>query len=158
MKKIISIVLCVVCVFSVFSVNVFAETAETVVNETVEYLEDGSYIVTTITEELNSSVARATNTKTGTKKSTLYNSNDEPMVVLKLTATFNYTGSSATCTSASTSYTVYNDNWKVTSATATKSGNKATGNFTSKRYTLLIPVQTINSTVTITCSNSGTLS
>ena len=158
MKKAISLILCVLCIFSILTVNIFAETTETVVSETTEYLDNGCYIVTTITEEMNSVVSRATVSKTGSKKAVIYNSDDEPLVTLKLTGTFSYTGSSATCTAASTSYTVHSDNWKVTSAVASKSGNKATGNFTSKRYTLLIPVQTINSTVTITCSNSGVLS
>lgn len=157
MKKILSFVFSFVMIFAASTVVAYAER-ESVVSQTIEYLEDGSYIVTTIAEEYNVAIARTTYSKTGSKTVTIYNSDDEKMVQLKLTGIFNYTGSSATCTSASTSYTVYNDNWKVTSATASKSGNKATGNFTSKRYTLLIPVETVNSTVTITCSNSGTLS
>lgn len=158
MKKILAIILCSFMVLSVFTLNVFAESDNVEVLESIEYFEDGSYIVTTITEEANTSITRTTYGKTGSKTATIYNSDDEAMVVLKVTGTFSYTGSSSTCTASSVSYTIYNDNWKVTSATASKSGNKAIGEFTSKRYTLLIPVQTVNSTVTLTCSNSGTLS
>ena len=138
MKKILAF-LCVVCT-------------------NIEYLDDGYYIVTTVVVENENPITRATYGKTGAKTSTIYNADDEAMVTLKLTASFSYTGTSSSCTSASTSYTIHEDSWKVTSATATKSGNKATGNFTSKHYVLLIPVQTINSTVTLTCSNTGVLS
>lgn len=158
MKKIISLFLAFIMIFTVGTVSSFASDNEAVTSETTEYLEDGSYIITTLTIYESDSISRATSSVTGSKKAVLYNSDDEAMVTLKLTATFSYTGSSATCTAASTSYTLHSDNWKVTSATASKSGNKAIGEFTSKRYTLLIPVQTVNSTVTITCSNSGTLS
>ena len=103
-------------------------------------------------------LTRATSTKTGSKTAVLYNSSDEKLVTLKLTGTFSYTGSSATCTSASTSYTIHEDSWSVTSAIASKSGRQAIGNFTSKHYMLGIPIQTRETTITISCSNTGTLS
>ena len=156
MKKIFAILISIIMIFSVLPVTVFAENNKTIVSETIEYLDDGSYIVTTLVEETN--VTRATSTKTGSKTAIHYNSDDEKVVTMKLTATFSYTGSSATCTAASTSYTIHDDSWKVTTATASKSGNKATGNFTVKHYVLLVPIQTVNTTITITCSNSGTLS
>lgn len=156
MKKAVSLILCVIMMFSVMSVSAFASD-ETVVSETVTYLDDGSYMVTVLTESENL-LSRATSTKTGSKTTTLYNSDSEAVVQLKLTGTFSYTGSSASCTASSVSYTVYDSSWKVTSSTASKSGNKAIGDFVSKHYVLLIPVQTIETTITITCSNSGTLS
>ena len=159
MRKSLSFLLAVIMVFSVFSISAYAEeSSDVVISETIEYLEDGCYIVSTLVVEAENTLARTTYSKTGSRTSVLYISDSEKMVTLKLTATFSYTGSSATCTAASTSYTIHVDSWKVTSATATKSGNKATGEFTSKHYVMLIPVQTINSTITITCSNSGTLS
>ena len=142
-------------IFSVFTITAFAENNKTIVSETIEYLDDGSYIVTTLVEEMT--VARAS-TKTGSKTAIHYNSDNEKVVTMKLTATFSYTGSSATYTSASTSYTIHDDSWKVTAATSSKSGNKAIGNFTVKHYVLLVPVQTVNTTVNITCSNTGALS
>lgn len=48
--------------------------------------------------------------------------------------------------------------WKITSATASKSGNKATGDVTAKRYVLGIPVETVEKTITLTCSASGVIS
>ncbi len=159
MKKIFSLFFTITILFSISSIAVFAENNYSVVSETVEYFNDGSYIITTVTEEDNSNtVARATSTKSGSKSATLYNADDEPLVTMKLTASFSYTGSSATCTSTSTSYTIHNSYWKVTSATSSKSGNKATGEFTAKKYTLGIPTQIRDVTITITCSNTGTLS
>lgn len=158
MKKTLSLALAVVMLLSVLSVVAFAQAEDAVVAESVEYLEDGYYIVTTVTEEAGNSLARATSTKTGSKTATLYNSDDEALVTLKLTGTFTYTGSSASCTMASTSYTIHNSAWKVTSATASRSGNKAIGNFTAKKYVLGIVTQTRNETLTITCSNTGVLS
>ncbi|MBQ8209512.1 MAG: hypothetical protein IJZ35_02880 [Clostridia bacterium] len=157
MKKILSLVLSLILLSSVCIITAYADDS-VIVSESIEYLDDGTYVVTTLTVEDDNSVARATSTKTGSKTITLYNSDDEALVTMKLTASFSYTGSSATCISASTSYTIHNSNWKVTSATASKSGNKATGNFTAKKYLLGIPIQTKEHTLTITCSNTGTLS
>ena len=158
MKKILSTILVVIIAFSFLSISVFAENTNSIISENVEYFDDGSYIVTTLTVSDESYLSRATVSKTGSKKVVLYNSSDEAMVTLKLTATFTYTGSSATCTAATPSYTIHEDSWKVTTATASKSGNKATGNFTAKHYALLIPIQTRDVAITITCSNTGTLS
>lgn len=158
MKKIISVLLAVLAVFSIFTVSVFAEEQTEIVSETTEYFEDGSYMVTTIEVEDENSIARATSTKTGSKTVIFYNADDEKMVTVKLTATFSYTGSSATCTNVSPTFTVHNTMWRVTKATGTKSGNKGIGEFTVKKYVLGILTQQKDTTITITCSNTGTLS
>lgn len=158
MKKIISLFLVVVMVLSIFSISVYAKNDMKLISEEIKYLDDGYYVVVTITEEDVNSSARATSTVTGTKSFGLYNSDDEILVTLKTTGTFTYTGSSATCTSASASYIIHNDAWKVPTATASKSGNVATGTFTAKHYVLFIATQTINETVKLTCSKTGTLS
>ena len=157
MKKIVLFMLMVSLMFSVLGVSAFAEVGKDTIDQSIEYLDDGYYVVTTLKID-EENITRATSSKTVSRTSVIYNSDDEALVSLKLTATFSYTGSSSTCTAASTSYTIHNNNWKVTSATATRSGNKATGNFVSKRYTLLIPVQTVESTITLSCSNTGTIS
>ena len=158
MKKTLSIILVVILMFSVLSTHVFAENSNIAVAENVEYFDDGSYIVTTLSVDEENYLSRATVSKTGSKTVVLYNSSDEAMVTLKLTATFTYTGSSSTCTAATPSYTIHENSWKVTTSTASRSGNKATGNFTAKHYALLIPIQTRDVTITITCSNTGVLS
>lgn len=158
MKKIIIYAMLVVMVFSTMSFNVSANStdANEATTSTVTYFEDGSYLVTTISED--SSSTRATNTKSGSKTTTYYSATDEALWKATLKGTFSYTGSSATCTAASETHTVYDSSWKITSATATKSSNKAIGDIVSKRYFIGIPTATVEKTITITCSASGTLS
>lgn len=158
MKKIFAFVISVVMLLSVCVVSAYAQDEAIIQSETVEYLEDGSYIVTVLTVEEENIISRATSSKTGSKTVTIYNDDDEAMVVMKLTGTFTYNGSTATCTNASTSYTLNSSNWKVTSAVASKSGNVAKGDFVAKRYLLLVPVQTVTASPTITCTASGVLS
>lgn len=156
MKKIISVLLCVILIFSL-SINSLA--TENIDNEcvVVEYLEDGSCFITTITMiEENSTYA--TNTKTFAKTISYKDSDGIVCWSATLTATFRYTGSSATCTDSTVSYEIYDSAWRMTSATASKSGNTATADITAKRYTLGIPFKTIDRTITMTCSANGTIS
>ena len=157
MKKIMLFLLSIIIIFSNLSFAVYAEVDQTVVSETTVYFEDGSYMVTSLVVE-DTLITRATSTTSGSKKVIIYNANDEKLVELKLSATFSYTGSSATCTNVAPTFTVYNSNWRVTKSTGTKSGNKGIGEFIAKKYTLGINTQTIEETITITCSNTGTLS
>lgn len=154
MKKIISVLLAILIVIFMCPTNAFA--AETATNQYVEYFDDGSYIITEF--ETSGISTFATSTTSKTKYSSYYNSNGDIEWRVSLTATFTYTGSSSICTKATKSYNIYNDNWKVTSSSASKSGNKATGNFTVKKYVLGIPVKTVNKTLTITCSKTGVCS
>lgn len=156
MKKVVSVLLIVMIMFSL---NVPAFAVENIDNENtvIEYLEDGSCFITTITVvEENSTYA--TNTKTFTK--TISYKDEDGIVCWKatLTATFRYTGSSATCTDSDVTYTINDSAWKITSATASKSGNTATADITAKRYTLGIPFKTVDRTITMTCSANGTIS
>lgn len=154
MKKVLSLILAVILAISCLSFNIFAADDPTA-NDEIISLENGYYAVVTIEE---SNVSRATRTKSGTKDLSVYDNSDNLCFVVTITGIFSYTGSSATCTSASISYNIHLDNWKIKSATATKSGNKAVGNFTAKRYTLGIPVETVEQTFYLTCSATGVLS
>lgn len=152
MKKIFSLILLTVFTLSLFSVNVAGATD----SENTIYFDDGSYIVISNIETTN--IARATNTITGQKHYTYYDSANTQIWKATLKGTFTYTGSSATCTSSKITYTIYDSSWKITEATATKSGNKAMGDVTAKKYFLGIPTKTVDKTITITCSANGTLS
>lgn len=134
--------------------NAFA--GETATDKYVEYFEDGSYIVTEL--ETSGISTFAASTKNYSKSASYYNSDNEKEWTITLSGTFSYTGSSATCTKATKSYKIYDDHWKVTSSSASKSGNKATGNFTVKRYLAGIPIRTVNKSLTITCSKTGVCS
>lgn len=157
MKKIISIVLLVL--MFVITLGTYAsavsEANEATYTTSTTYFEDGSYIITTIFEE--SSITRAASSKTGQKTAPFYNSDNVAQWSATLKGTFTCNGSSATCTASSITHKIYSSNWKIASASATKSGNKATGKATAKRY-LIVPVQTVEKTITLTCSASGVLS
>lgn len=156
MKRFIAITLSLIIILSAISFNTSASYGEIndEITETI-YFEDGSYIVITLEE---TTYSRATNTKSGSKTINYYDTNDNKLWSATLNATFTYTGNTSTCTSSSISKTIYNDNWKFTSATASKSGNKATGNITAKKYFLGIAIKTVNDSITLTCSATGTLS
>ncbi|MGN0455774.1 MAG: hypothetical protein ACI4F2_02840 [Acutalibacteraceae bacterium] len=152
MKKMISLFF-VLLLIAAIPIQVSATGYNEVLpGDEIEYFKDGTYCVTIFEE--TASVLTST-TKTKTKTSTYYNSSDEKLWSVSLTGTFTYTGSSATCTKSSVSYKIYKDDWKITSANATKSGRKATGEFVAKHYTLGVPTSTVNKTLTISCSNSG---
>lgn len=134
----------------------FSAMAEftTSIESEIQYFEDGSYLVTEIKNEID---FFSSGTKRNTKYATYYDPDDEIQWTVYLTATFSYTGSSATCTSASTSYTIYDSAWKVKEATASKSGRTATGDFLVKKYWLGIITNTVPVTIITTCDNNGNI-
>jgi len=165
MKKLLSVIIMFLLVISPLAVNVSATDLsaeiQPAVNQRIEYFKDGSYAIINYSEEnlaLNLVLPAAVQTKTGYKNYSFYNSDDELQWVVTVGGVFTYNGSSATCTESTVSSTVYKSNWKVKSAVASKSGATAIGDFVVKRYTLLVPVQTVNVHLTLTCSPTGTLS
>lgn len=157
MKKLISVFLALLMLLS-FPMISYADDSKVVeyTNGNIEYYEDGSYSVTTI--EINTISTLAASTVKQTKTISHYNSKNEKQWDITVTGTFTYTGSSATCTNSTVSYKIYDTHWKVTSSQASKSGRTATGDFTLKRYFLGIPTETVNKTLTLTCSNTGVCS
>ena len=117
----------------------------------IELFENGSYAVTTIKNVGHNTKG----TVTKNKSYTYYDSSNVQQWMVSLTATFSYNGSTASCTSATPSYSINNTAWKITKAETSISGATATGDFTAKKYVLLVPIQTVNKTLTLTCSASG---
>ncbi len=152
--RVISILLSFMLLIGCFSISVSAAD-NTTVNTIIEYFDDGSYAVITVSEE--SINARAT-TKTGSKIYTYKNSDGETQWTYKVTGTFSYTGSSATCTAVSDSYTISNDNWHMSSHSCSKSSNTANGSVTMKYKFLGITTNTVSRNITLTCSATGVLS
>lgn len=146
---ILTLIFCISVPFSAM-----AQSTQTVDTE-IEYYEDGSYLVTQIESGIS---LFASGSKTVTKYSTYYSKKDEVQWTVYLKASFTYTGSSATCTSASATYKIYNDGWKVTEATASRSGRTATGNYVAKKYWLGIITNTIPVKIIATCDNNGNVS
>lgn len=155
MKRIISVLLSLsIFMLALVPFSIFANENNSDV-QYIEYFEDGSYIVTEIISQ--ESVSRATGVVKA-KNEHYYNSSNEKEWTVTITGTFNYDGKTASCTKAVTSYKIYNDRWEVTASNASKSGAKAIGNFTVKKYLLGIPTKTVNKTVTLTCSKDGVFS
>lgn len=157
MKRIFSLLLSLIVIFSVFTITAYADDSvenSRVISEEIEYYEDGSYAVITLVEEDCNTLARAASTKTTYKSYTYRNNDGDVLWAAKLTATFSYTGSSATCTSAKTSYSISKSSWKCSKNTASKSGRTAKGDFTFKKLLLISKSVTIS----ISCSNSGVIS
>lgn len=121
----------------------------------VQYFEDGSYAITTYEEMIT---PFSSGSKAEGKTVTRYTSDDERIWSVSLWATFTYTGSSATCTKASTTYVIYDSAWKITKNTASKSGRTATADFVVKKYWLGIITYTVPVTITLTCDNNGNIS
>lgn len=125
-------------------------------NETASiiYLEDGSYItITTVEIE-----TRASGSKTAQRTYTCTANDGTVCWTATLTASFSYTGSSATCTSSDCSVTVYKSNWYTVSKSATKSGNTATATVTMGRKVLGITIAKDTYNISISCDPNGNLS
>ena len=123
----------------------------------IEYFADGSYLITTVTQEPVLTRA-ASNTVKGNKNHTYYNSNGGVDWVFTVTGTFSVvSGVSATCTAVSHSTDIRASKWKLASASSWKSGNQALGKVTMKQTMLGLTIQTIERTVTLTCDNYGNL-
>ncbi len=124
--------------------------------QSVEYFEDGSYLITFFAED--DTVTRAS-TVGASKTSYYYSDDDELIWSATLHGTFSYNGSSATCTEASiTSYATYASLWEITSAVGTRSGNTAIGTIVAKKYFLGVAIQTVEGSLQISCSPTGVLS
>lgn len=136
------------------------------VSTEIEYLDNGDYIETVITEipvaeaaAASASVNATAQQKSGTKKTTYYNSAGEAMCSVSVKAIFTYTpGVSVTCSIASASAASYSSSWKVGTPTASYSGNKATGTVTATHYWAFIPASKTTLSVTLSCDVNGNLS
>lgn len=149
MKRFFSYLIIGMLIFTMFPVN--SAAAE---NSKVTYLENGCYIVETLTEF----TARSARETTGTKARTYYNSDGTALWKAVLTGTFTYDGTSATCTSASVSVTVYDSGWYTISKSASKSGNTASATVTMGYKTLGVTTDKVTTNLTLSCDKDGNLS
>ena len=156
MKKLIATVLALLLALTAFTTSASAISAQPV--DGLYYMEEEIVLLSDPQAAESVAGSRAAQTVSGSKHNHFYNANGVKLWTVTVTGTFSYDGSSATCTSVSKSYTIYDSAWKVTDESCSKSGNKAMASFTVKRYVLLIPVQTENVSLTLTCSANGTLS
>lgn len=145
---------------TMFPIATYAQTDN--VQSTIEYLDDGSYYETIITDEPSAAngTSIAANTKTATKSKTTYfkNADGDTMWYVKVTGTFTYGNGSAKCTKSTVTAASKNSDWKITSKSSNKSANKASATATAKKYHLGVVIQTKSKTVTLTCSPTGNFS
>ncbi len=159
MKKIISILM-FLCVIITIVPTAYAEDnvqydSQDVITET-EYLDDGSYIVTTIRQ---TPTARAsTYTKYGEKVVELYNSSDELQWTYILTGTFQVTtGVSAVCTDSVFYVGINDSSWHLTDHNNSYSGNTAYGTATLKKKVLFITTTTYDIDASVSCDADGNI-
>lgn len=117
------------------------------------YLDDGSYIVTTIAVLPDDSSARATSSISGQKTSEYYNSSNEKVYSLTVIGSFSYNGISATAVDASYDYSIYQSGYSFVSGSARCTGASATASATFKQISA-----SYSASVTLSCSANGTLS
>ncbi len=123
-----------------------------------EYFEDGSYLMTVITENNNSGISLYASSKSGSKTTTFYNADNEAMWYVKVTGTFTYGNGTSTCTNSVVTAEAYGSTWKISEKSASKSGNTASATATAKHYFTFVCIQTVTETVTLSCSSTGVLS
>ena len=134
------------------------DNADILISESVEYLEDGSSITTSVYKSPILSRA-ATYEQPGSKTITFKDSNGKILWKYTLSAIFVVNpGVSATCKSASGTPFIYDNSWSVVSNKPSRSGNKATGTITMQKKLLGTVVQTTTQTVNLTCDANGNLS
>ena len=159
MKRFLICVLVVAMMVCVVPAVSAQDSAPTVVSETVEYFDDGSYIVTTVTEETAAGIARAGYTKTGSKTVTGYANDNTVAWSFTVTGTFVVNeGVVSACNTARYSHTIVNSAWSLQSGNAAKTGNQAVGSATFIRKLLGVTVETRNISCTVTCDKYGVIS
>lgn len=145
-NRLIAVLCCVV----LLALPVLAVDTDTVVTTKRIDLDDGGYIVEEI---VSSSTARAASTKSGTKTSTRYNSNDVKLFSVVVTGTFRYNGTTSWATASSATVNIYDSNVTYVSKSTSYSSNyaKATGSVTYYG-------DSESRTVTLYCDKDGNLS
>lgn len=154
MKKFSSIFLAIVLFFS--ALPAYGAEADSV---TVEYLENGYYIVTVI-EDIPSNTIQPMSMKTETKSKTAYVKNDagKTLWYVRVTGTFTYGNGTARCTSAIPSAASQDSAWKVSDITGGKFAATAYASATGKQYLDGSVINSISKTVSLTCSPTGVFS
>lgn len=148
MKRTITVFICILMLLTMFTVSVSAAENETV------YLDDGSYIVISI----SGMDSRATNGKTGSKTYTYYDSDGTVLWKVVLSGTFTYTGSSSSCTAVDCSVSISDSAWYTISKSSGKSGNSATASVTMGEKLLGVTVKEVPVSLKLTCDANGNLS
>lgn len=153
MKRIMAISLVAVLFVSVIFCLPVAAVENVKTETTIQYLENGDYIETIITEyESNARVA----IKSGTKTKNYKNSAGEIMWSVTVHGTFTYNGSTSLCTSAGHSTTAPGSMWSIKSVSSRRSGYSAIADATAT-YTTSSSSKDYSMSVSLYCNPYGTL-
>ena len=164
MKKVVASILVVILMITsvpfIAAENLPVATVSKVVSEVTEFFDDGSKIVTTVCENIDSiGPVSTTYTKNGSKTQTGYNNSGDVMWTFTVNGTFRVVeGTSATCTAVSYSHTAPGSGWSLKTASTSKTANRAIGNATFVKKVLLITVDSIDTVCTLYCNVNGELS
>lgn len=150
MKRYVCIIVMLVILLSGMSVDTHASQTDV----EILYFADGSYA----TIEIITVESRASGSITASKPYTYYNSDGVMQWKAVLKGTFTYTGTSATCTSATMDTTIYDSSWYTISRSASKSGNMATGTASIGERISNITINRVPVSLTLSCSNNGSVS
>ena len=141
-----------ICAMLLCMVPLTAQASENTV--TVEYFDDGSYLVTTI-----SSIDARILTKVSTKTREYYSADDVIQWKMTVTGEFLYDGTTCNCTYASGTTTIYATSlWGKNSDSASYSGNSGTYTVVFNRKFMGITTNTVTQVLTITCDENGNVS
>lgn len=152
MKRLCYVLLLVSILCMMLPTQAMAVTDEEDVS--VIYLDDGYYIIETVS--VNTS--RASGSVTGMKTHTCYDSDGNADWKAVLTGSFTYSGTSATCTSSSVSVTIYDSSWYTITKSATRSANVASASVTMGCKILGVTYNKVTVPITLTCDANGNLS
>mgnify|MGYP004531695729 CR=1 FL=1 len=161
MKKLMALLLSLVTVLSMTCVAFAGEmpTTPNTYPAEYEYFDDGSYMVTIISNEPSCITSRSATTVTKSKTVNYYSSSNDIIWYVKVTGSFKYGNGSASCLSSNVSAGSNYSNWKISNKTSSKSGSTAKASATAKQYsTSGILINTINKSVTLTCDSNGKFS
>lgn len=151
-KRTLSLLTMIVLLLALFTG--FASADEVSENEYIIPLENGCYILVSITEV----TSRAANTKTASKTFSFKNEDGTVQWKAVLTGSFTYNGTTATCAASSCDVTIYETDYYVVSKTAGKSGASATASVTMGRKFLGVTIAQDTYDMTLTCDKNGNLS
>ena len=165
MKRLISLLCSMLLVLSCFTyapcvraVEEESFVAQVLISKTVEYLEDGSIITTSVYENVVPSRSNLYN-KSGTKERVYTDANGNIVWSLTVHGEFRVIeGASVTCTSARSNVEIFDSEWTCVSQYASPSGNKAIahGEFQRKLLGGVISARDVD--VTLSCDHFGNLS
>lgn len=169
MKKLIALALAGLCIITAFHSPVSAKEsgAETPANEIdivingelkqvriIHVFDDGSQLL----EGKPAVTAQTRDNITAHKPYYHRNSSGTLLWTITVNGTFSYNGSTSSCISASYDTQINNSAWSVQSGSAYPSGNSAIASVVMARKLLLIVLETVPVTITLTCDKNGNVS